>query len=86
MAQRTTQRVTQLLAVLVWVMLVTTTLVWWARPLEQARIEAAATGIQIDLNTAPAHELALLPGIGPRLAQRIIEDRQRAGAFRVATV
>ncbi len=38
---------------------------------------------KIDLNNATAQELdARLPGIGPTLAQRIIEYRQQHGAFR----
>ncbi len=38
---------------------------------------------KLDLNTASAQELdARLPGIGPTLAQRIIEYRQQHGAFR----
>jgi competence ComEA-like helix-hairpin-helix protein len=36
----------------------------------------------IDLNTAPASELDLLPGVGPVLAARIIEDRQANGLFK----
>lgn len=36
----------------------------------------------IDLNTASAAELDLLPGIGPALAARIIEDRAAHGPFR----
>lgn len=34
-----------------------------------------------DINTAPATELALLPGIGPQLAARIVADRQSQGPF-----
>ncbi len=36
---------------------------------------------QIDLDSADEETLALLPGIGPALAERIVEDRNRLGAF-----
>jgi competence protein ComEA len=36
---------------------------------------------RVDLDTAPAEELQLLPGVGPRLAQRMVQDRQSRGAF-----
>jgi competence ComEA-like helix-hairpin-helix protein len=36
---------------------------------------------QIDLNTAGAAELGLLPGIGPTLGQRIVAHRHRYGPF-----
>lgn len=37
---------------------------------------------RININTAPAHELEKLPGIGRGYAQRIVEHRERYGAFR----
>lgn len=37
--------------------------------------------VQIDVNTATEAELTLLPGIGPALAGRIVEDRQQNGPF-----
>lgn len=37
--------------------------------------------IQIDLNRAGLQELSLLPGVGPVLAKRIVEDRSRLGSF-----
>lgn len=36
---------------------------------------------RIDVNRASAAELALLPGIGPALAARIVEERERNGPF-----
>ena len=35
----------------------------------------------VDLDTAPADELQALPGVGPRLAERIVADRQERGPF-----
>ena len=35
----------------------------------------------LDLNRATVAELARLPGVGPGLAQRIIEERERRGRF-----
>lgn len=43
---------------------------------------AAPGGTPVDLNRAGLEELCTLPGIGPRLAQRIIEDRATGGPFR----
>jgi competence protein ComEA len=37
---------------------------------------------RMDINDAEAPELELLPGIGPVLAERIVEYRQQHGAFR----
>jgi competence protein ComEA len=45
---------------------------------------ALADGERIDPNTAPAGQLERLPRVGPALAARIIDDRERNGPFRTA--
>lgn len=35
----------------------------------------------VDLNRASADELARLPGVGPGLARRIVQERERRGRF-----
>lgn len=49
-----------------------------ARP---ATPEVPTAARVIDINTAGADELALLPGIGPRIAGRIVSDRTGRGPF-----
>jgi competence protein ComEA len=39
-------------------------------------------GIPLDLNADPAEDLAALPEIGPLRARRIVEHRERRGAFK----
>ena len=39
----------------------------------------------IDPNRAPAEDLELLPGIGPGLARRIVEERESHGPFKEAS-
>ena len=43
---------------------------------------AAKAVAMVNLNTATAAELATLPGVGPKLAERIIEYRQKKGPFK----
>ncbi|HVF57400.1 MAG TPA: helix-hairpin-helix domain-containing protein [Pyrinomonadaceae bacterium] len=44
----------------------------------------AATMPPVSINTAPREQLERLPGIGPALAARIVEHRERYGPFRRA--
>lgn len=46
-----------------------------------AAIGALREGVPLDLNLASVADLELLPGIGPALAQRIVEARGKNGAF-----
>jgi len=45
---------------------------------------ASPTTQRLNLNTAPAKELEVLPGIGKGLAERIVEHREKYGPFRRA--
>jgi competence protein ComEA len=56
-----------------------------AAPAENpARPEVAHDSPRLDLNRATREELERLPGIGPALAARIVEHRERHGPFRRA--
>ena len=61
---------------------------WWflhggpqGRLVEIDRAEPLAARFEVDVNTADAPELMQLPGIGPKLARRIIQSRDDAGPF-----
>jgi competence protein ComEA len=52
-----------------------------AAPSRTVAAPVAATGV-VNLNTAASSELASLPGIGPKTAERILEYRQKNGPFK----
>lgn len=37
---------------------------------------------KVNMNTATAEQFTVLPGVGPKLAARIVEHRQKAGSFK----
>jgi competence protein ComEA len=43
---------------------------------------AAAPAAPVNLNTATQPQLEALPGIGPKVAERIVEYRQKNGSFK----
>lgn len=57
----------------------------WQRPVLRDEpvppVTAGWPDRRIDINTAPEAELMLLPGIGPRLAERVVGNRERHGPF-----
>jgi competence protein ComEA len=42
----------------------------------------ATTAAPVNLNTATADQLATIPGVGPKMAERIIDYRQKNGGFK----
>ena len=42
----------------------------------------ATAAAPVNLNTATAEQLATIPGIGQRMAERIIDYRQKSGGFK----
>lgn len=57
----------------------------WGRQDDLIDLEAPPQFVityEVDINTAPWTEFAVLPGIGEVLARRIVESRQAQGPFR----
>ncbi len=69
-------------------LLVTATLgvlgIWWTSPTPSPPLQHQPSKplLRLDLNTAGMRELSLLPSVGPTLAARIVENRERWGTFR----
>lgn len=47
----------------------------------KSELRALRDGQRLDVNRAGVDELTLIPGIGPKLAERIVEERARRGRF-----
>jgi competence protein ComEA len=54
---------------------------WRGRLIEIDRADPLTVRFEVDINQADWPELLQLPGIGPKLAQRIVQSRQTAGPF-----
>ena len=64
------------------VMLVILLVVGMMRPTTHNKLAAIEPVVyRIDPNTADVDELSLLPGIGPGIARRIVDDRRANGRF-----
>ena len=49
---------------------------------QKAAAKPASSGAAVNLNTATVSQIATLPGIGEKAAQRIIEYREKNGGFK----
>jgi competence protein ComEA len=47
-----------------------------------AASKSAAVDAPVNLNTATVAQIATLPGVGPKAAERIVEYRQKNGGFK----
>jgi competence ComEA-like helix-hairpin-helix protein len=72
---------TFLLVGFVIVMLAATAVRWDGQGYRGDRVIPIHTGSRFDLNATSADALCLLPGIGPRLARRIVQARAHRGGF-----
>ncbi len=65
--------------------IVIATLLFTFGAVAQAAESASHAGPVININTADAGQLALLPRVGPKVAARIVEFREANGPFKKAT-
>jgi len=73
--------VTTLLTIIIAVNLIHVGFVLSSPDRSPQRQRVGAVRFITNVNTAPASEISLLPGIGPALAQRIVLDRETNGPF-----
>jgi competence protein ComEA len=70
------------------VCLVAIVCLWMCAPLAgqqkpaRSKPQVATAAAPVNLNTASVSEIATLPGVGPKAAQRIVEYRQKNGGFK----
>ena len=62
-------------------LLVITAVAAAAHPVRVDQLPVSHADYLVPVNSADAPTLALLPGVGPALAQRIIDERQAHGRF-----
>lgn len=51
------------------------------RPMDRDSVGDVQSGYLVNINTVESPTLTLLPGVGPALAQRIVDHRQQIGDF-----
>ncbi len=72
---------TQAFAVLLGVLFGVVVFVAVSRPSDVQGLAVRSTGTRVDPNTADAATLELLPGVGPGIAEHIIEAREAGRVF-----
>ncbi|MEX2216092.1 MAG: helix-hairpin-helix domain-containing protein [Phycisphaeraceae bacterium] len=75
------RRVTCLVALFTLAMLALALALRLNRPLHREEVRPRGLGFRIDVNTADPATLSLLPGIGPKLGQAMVEHRSSIGPF-----
>jgi competence protein ComEA len=69
-------------ASLVALLLVAPAISYAQQPASAVAAPAEKAGPTVNINTATSSDLESLPGVGPKLAQRIIEYREKNGGFK----
>lgn len=72
------RRVVIVLFIVAWMVLVA---LWYTRPVRRDALQPQPLGYRLRVNHATADQFRALHGIGPALAQRIVEHRDAAGPF-----